>query len=79
MIVNIMHNRGSYKYSIESPETTLISDIKNNIATVLNCYQNNIRIIYSGFNQEDNIYLSEYNRNNITFYAAIIPIVCQMH
>lgn len=79
MIVTVVHNRDSYEYSIEFPETTTISDVKEFAATVLHCYPNNLRLIYSGFNQENDTYLSEYNRNNLTFYAVIVPIVCQSH
>ena len=36
-------------------------------------------MIYSGVDQNDDIYLSEYNINNLTLYAVIIPIVCDIH
>lgn len=79
MIVTVLHNRDSYEYSIEFPETTTISDLKEFVATVLHCYQNNIRLIYSGLEQNNDTYLSEYNRNNLTLYTVIVPIVCQIH
>lgn len=79
MIVTVVHNRYSYEFSIEFPETTTISDLKELVATVLNCYTNNLRMIYSNVNQDNETYLSEYGRNNLTLYAVIIPIVCHIH
>lgn len=79
MIVNVVHNRDSYEYSIEFPETTTISDLKELVATLLHCYPNNLRLIYSNVDQDNDTFLSEYNRNNVTFYVVIVPIVCQIH
>lgn len=79
MIVTVVHNRESYDYSIEFPETTTILDLKELVATALNCYSNNLRLIYSNVDQDNEIYLSEYGRNNLTLYVVIIPIVCDIH
>lgn len=79
MIVTVVHRRDSYEYSIEFPETITISDLKEFVATVLNCYPNNLRMIYSNVDQNNDVFLSEYNRNNLTLYTVIIPISCLNH
>ena len=79
MIVTVVHNRDSYEYSIDYPERTTISDLKELVAPLFDCYLNNLRFIYSDLDQDNETLLSEYNRNNLTIYVVIVPIVCQDH
>jgi hypothetical protein len=80
MIVTIIYNRKFHEFTVESPETTKISDIKELLSSsLLNCNSNNILLVYKDTDQDNNIYLSDYSLNNITFNAVIIPVVCNIH
>lgn len=77
MIVTIVHNLSSYEFAIENPEMTTIGYLKKLSTSVFNCYNQNIKLVYSGVEIVNTVYLSEFNRNNITLYAAIVPIKCK--
>lgn len=80
MIVTIIYNRNFHEFTIKSPETTKISDIKDLLSSsLLNCNSNNILLVHNDISQDNNIYLYDYSLNNITFNAVIIPVVCNIH
>ena len=76
MIVTIVHNLSSYEFAIENPEMTTIGYLKK-LSTSSSCYNQNIKLVYSGVEIANTVYLSEFNRNNITLYAVIVPIKCK--
>ena len=76
MIVTIVHNLSSYEFAIENQMTT-IGYLKKLSTSIFNCYNQNIKLVYSGVEIANTVYLSEFNRNNITLYAVIVPIKCK--
>lgn len=79
MIVTVVHHQSSYEFHIKDPTITTIADVKELSTSFLHCYLENIRLIYSGINLANTVYLSDFNRNNITFYSVVIAIECPDH